>query len=69
VTLGNHALNRIAPELGIKLTTHHGKPQRSGDRILFPMYHPAAGIYESKYKSMLMQDFVDMDRYLASLPT
>lgn len=69
VTLGNHALNRIAPDLPIKLSTHHGKPQRIGDRILFPMYHPAAGIYESKYKSMLMQDFVDMDRYLAALPS
>lgn len=64
VTLGAHALTRLAP--GVKLSTSHGKPQQIGGRTLFPMYHPAAALYQVRYRKMLTEDFVAMERYLAS---
>jgi|GEM_PF-546007 len=66
VTLGAHALNRIAP--GHKLSSDHGQPLSVDGRIVFPMYHPAAALYRSRYRNILIKDFIDMDRYLAGQP-
>jgi uracil-DNA glycosylase len=66
VTLGSHALNRIAP--GHKLSKEHGQPIRLDERIIFPMYHPAAALYRVQYRNILIKDFIEMDKYLAAMP-
>jgi DNA polymerase len=66
ITLGAHALNRIAP--GKKLSQDHGQPVLVGERIVFPMYHPAAALYRARYRNILIKDFIDMDKYLTALP-
>lgn len=65
VTLGSHALKRILP--GAKLSAVHGMPKETPDgRRLFAMYHPAAALYRARYRSILIDDFLAMDKHLSS---
>lgn len=64
VTLGRFAFEHFLPKR--KLSEIHGQPQRVGDRLVIPMYHPAAALYRSRYRSLLMQAFAEMSRTLAN---
>jgi DNA polymerase len=64
VTLGATSLARLLP--GAKLSAVHGQPQQVGGRILVPMYHPAAAMYQSRYRSILVKDFLAMEEFLSN---
>ena len=54
VTLGRHSLLRFYPEG--KISNAHGKILRWRDRILLPLYHPAAGLRNLAIKQDLQKD-------------
>jgi uracil-DNA glycosylase len=42
-------------------------PKETPDgRRLFAMYHPAAALYRARYRGILIDDFLAMDKHLAS---
>ena len=53
VTLGRHSLLRFYPEG--KISKDHGKILRWEGRILFPLYHPAAGLRNPAIKKQLQE--------------
>ena len=63
VTLGNFATKFILKtEVGI---THlHGRVQHAGKFLVFPIYHPAAAIYDRKKQEALEEDFALLGRIL-----
>ena len=54
VPLGRHALAHFAP--AAKIAEVHGKPVIERGRALFPMYHPAAALYNQKLRATLLED-------------
>jgi uracil-DNA glycosylase family 4 len=54
VPLGRHALARFAPDL--KIAEVHGTAVDGGGHRLFPMYHPAAAIYNRSLAGTLQED-------------
>jgi len=60
VTLGRHSLERFIP--GKRISECHGKPMRAAApggtrRVFYPVYHPAAALYQGSLKETLMTDF------------
>jgi len=60
VLLGRHSLERFIPNKRISLC--HGKPMRATApdgqrRVFFPLYHPAAALYNGSMRGTLMEDF------------
>lgn len=54
VPLGRHALARFAPDL--KIADVHGTAVEGGGHRLFPLYHPAAAIYNRSLRATLDED-------------
>jgi uracil-DNA glycosylase family 4 len=54
VPLGRHALARFAPDA--KIAEVHGTALDVGDRRLFPLYHPAAALYNGGLRATLVDD-------------
>lgn len=60
ILLGRHALNQFLPNLKISLV--HGQAKRylgiySEKQVYLPLYHPAAALYNSSLKKILISDF------------
>ena len=60
VLLGRHSLERFIP--GQKISEMHGKPLRKefpglGKQVFFPVYHPAAALYQGSLRKTLFDDF------------
>ena len=55
VTLGRHSMARAFPDEKISLV--HGQPRRVGDRVYFPMYHPAAALHQPSLRATVEADF------------
>ena len=62
VTLGRHSLLRFYPEG--KISKDHGKILEWEGRILFPLYHPAAGLRNPAIKIELQQDILKLPEAL-----
>jgi len=54
VTLGRHSLLRYYPEG--RISKDHGRIIKLDDRVLFPLYHPAAGLRNPAIKRDLQED-------------
>ena len=74
VTLGRHSTSYILSKCGLEaegITKLHGKKyevELLGLRVLvIPMYHPAAALYNPKYRSALERDFQLLRRELERL--
>lgn len=70
VTLGRHALNRFIPDLSI--TKEHGRPKRyrgiaTEKQVYFPMYHPAAALYNPGLRPVLLEDIQKIPLILKKL--
>ena len=64
VTLGNFATKFILKtEVGI--TKLHGTLQQAGKFKVFPIYHPAAAIYDRSKQAALEEDFATLGRLLS----
>lgn len=65
-TLGNFSTKLIlGTDLGISKL--HGKPVEKEGRIVFPIYHPAAGLYTPSTKKILEEDFQMMGSLLTDI--
>ncbi len=65
VTLGRFALQHFFPHASISRV--HGQPQTLGNRIFFPVFHPAAGLYQPKWQPALEEDFRKLGELIRSL--
>jgi uracil-DNA glycosylase family 4 len=64
VPLGRHALARFAPEA--KIAESHGEVVEAEGRRLFPLYHPAAALYNGGLRATLVEDAQALGRALAN---
>ena len=55
VTLGRFSMARWFP--GKTISRIHGQPQRFGDRMVMPMFHPAAALRRGDLRSVIAADF------------
>jgi DNA polymerase len=62
VPLGRHALARFAPDA--KIAAAHGAILEAGGRRLFPLYHPAAALYNGGLRATLVEDARELGRAL-----
>lgn len=63
IPLGRHALERFLPELQISKV--HGQVfTHSTGTPVFPMYHPAAALYNPNLKDVLKKDFANLKLFL-----
>ena len=64
IPLGRHALNRILP--GTTIGKSHGKTFSKLGFTIFPIYHPAAGLRQIRYKELLVEDFKTLKTLLGN---
>jgi len=65
VLLGRHAMDRFLP--GLKISVDHGKPKRKEGQVYFPIYHPAATIYNQALRGDLEKDFKKIVKVIAAI--
>ncbi|MFQ5857232.1 MAG: uracil-DNA glycosylase family protein [Anaerolineae bacterium] len=63
VTLGRFSMNLFMPEAQISKV--HGKPRKIQGIIYYPIYHPAAGLHQPRWKSIIEEDFKRIPEVLA----
>lgn len=56
VTLGRFAMNYFYPDG--KISRDHGKLIKAKGYIIYPVYHPAAGLRNSNMRNVLEEDFL-----------
>ncbi|MCO6451248.1 MAG: uracil-DNA glycosylase [Caldilineales bacterium] len=56
VTLGRFSMARFLPP-DARITRVHGRPLRQGDRIILPMFHPAAALRNPNWQADMRMDF------------
>ncbi len=64
-TLGNHATTSFTGEKGIN--NLHGKIMEDGDRLIIPLYHPAAGLYNPNLVVRMKEDMEKIVEFLNEL--
>lgn len=62
VTLGRFSMYRYFP--GASITKIHGQAQRVGNRLIVPMFHPAAALHQPKWRPLLIEDFQKLPQYI-----
>ena len=55
VTLGRFSMARFFP--GEKISRIHGVAKRHGDRMVLPLYHPAAALHQNTLRRTVEEDF------------
>jgi len=65
VTLGRFSLARYVP--GESISKVHGRERRVGDKVVFPMYHPAAALHQGSLRRVIEEDMQKLPDVLASL--
>jgi DNA polymerase len=55
VTLGRHSLKQFFPQRNI--SADHGKAFKKNHQVYFFAYHPAAALYDSSMKQVMLSDF------------
>ncbi len=65
VTLGNFA-TKFVLKTDRGITGLHGQLHQAGKFKVFPVFHPAAALYDSSKKVALEDDFTTLGRFLAS---
>jgi DNA polymerase len=62
VTLGRFSMARYFPNT--KITRIHGQPKRIGNRIYYPMFHPAAALHQPKWRPIVQEDMLKIPQIL-----
>jgi DNA polymerase len=70
IFLGRHAMNNFFPEL--QISQAHGKllvkPFKGmSTKYFFPLYHPAAALYDGSMREVLMEDFKKIPKVLKEI--
>jgi DNA polymerase len=55
-TLGRHSMSLFFPP-EMKIGQIHGQPKRVRGRVVLPLYHPAAALYNGSMRKTLIYDF------------
>ncbi len=63
VTLGRFSMYRYFP--GVSISKTHGQPKRVGDRLIVPMFHPAAALHQPKWRPQIIEDFKRLPHLIA----
>lgn len=63
-TLGRFSMARFFPQA--RISQIHGQPQRVGDLICYPLYHPAAALHQPSLRRVVEEDFRRIPEVLAS---
>jgi DNA polymerase len=64
VTLGRFSMYRFFP--GASISKIHGQPQPVGQRLIVPMFHPAAALHQPKWRPLLVEDFQKLPQFIAA---
>lgn len=70
VFLGRHAMNNFFPDL--QISSAHGKLlikkfKNISAKYFFPLYHPAAALYDGSMREILMNDFKKIPKVLEEI--
>jgi DNA polymerase len=63
ITLGRYSMYRYFP--GASITKIHGQPKRVGNRLIIPMFHPAAALHQPRWHSLIIEDFKKLPQFIA----
>jgi DNA polymerase len=72
VTLGRHSMYRFLPK-ELKISEVHGQPheiinpKNGQSQIYYPIYHPAAALYNGSLREVLKADFKKIPKILAKI--
>ncbi|OGI95152.1 hypothetical protein A2917_00660 [Candidatus Nomurabacteria bacterium RIFCSPLOWO2_01_FULL_42_17] len=71
IFLGRHAMNNFFPEL--QISGAHGKLliqkfKGMSTKYFFPLYHPAAALYNGSMREILIEDFKKIPKVLKEIP-
>lgn len=64
VTLGRISMGKYLPNA--RISEIHGKPAWVQDRLIVPMYHPAAALHQPSLKPVVIADFQKLPEAIAS---
>ncbi|MFZ5651586.1 MAG: uracil-DNA glycosylase [Bacillota bacterium] len=67
VTLGNIALKWLCGK-NHTVGECHGNLIKAGPFAVYPMYHPAAAIYNRELEGLIRSEFADLGRYISQHP-
>ncbi len=62
VTLGRYSMAKFMP--GDSISKVHGSPRKIGERVVLPVHHPAAALYQQSLKQTLQADFKKIPQLL-----
>lgn len=62
VTLGRFSMNYFLP--GVKISDAHGNHYLIKNKIIYPIYHPAAALRNGAIKTVLLKDFLKIPELL-----
>lgn len=65
VTLGRHSMDSLLP--GLQISKVHGQPKRYKGQVYMPLFHPAAALYNSGMRSVLIEDFSRLPQLLKKI--
>lgn len=65
ITLGRFSMQLAFS--GVTISRIHGMPKKVGDIVYFPLFHPAAALHQSRYRSLIEHDFQKIPQILADL--
>lgn len=67
ITLGNHALRILSENTKLTIGEVHGQPlyKENASYVLFPLYHPAAVIYNQQLKETYMKDLLILKSFIS----
>jgi DNA polymerase len=63
VTLGRYSMYRYFP--GASISKIHGQSKRVGNRLIVPMFHPAAALHQPKWRPLIIEDFKKLPQFIA----
>jgi len=63
VTLGRYSMSKWFPNE--RISRIHGQARQFGNRVVVPMYHPAAALHQASLRSTIEADFERLPRILA----
>ncbi|RKD22259.1 DNA polymerase [Caminicella sporogenes DSM 14501] len=64
VTLGNVPLKTLLNDFDAKISNLHGQVYNISNRIIFPLYHPAAVIYNRSLRGTYLEDLNRLKKYI-----
>ena len=67
VTLGRFSMARFFPKA--RISAIHGQPKQIGDRLVVPMYHPAAALHQPSLRKTIEADFARLPELIGQVGT